>query len=111
LPRDAVGANLAHMGLPIACTLTDPELARRRGELLNGVLRDAKGVEPLASGYRWRFSSSPDLLTRFAPVIEAERQCCRFLTFDIHAEPDQGDVVLEVTGPEGTVAFLADWLP
>jgi hypothetical protein len=97
--------------LPIACTLSDPELARRRAELLSGVLRDAKGVESLPNGYRWRFSSAPDLFTRLAPVIEAERQCCRFLTFDLHAEPDHGDVVLEVTGPEGTVAFLADWRP
>lgn len=96
--------------LPIACTLTDPELARRRAELLNGVLGDSKGVEALSNGYRWRFGSSPDLFTRLASVIDAERHCCRFLTFDIHAEPDQGDVVLDVTGPEGTTAFLADWL-
>ena len=96
--------------LPIACTLTDPELARRRAELLSGVLRDSKDVEPLSNGYRWRFASAPDLLTRLASVIEAERHCCRFLTFDIHAEPNQGDVLLDVTGPEGTAAFLADWL-
>ena len=80
-------------------------------ELLSGVLRDAKGVEPLTNGYRWRFSSAPDVFSRLAAVIEGERHCCRFLTFDVHAEPDQGDVVLEVTGPDGTVEFLADWLP
>ena len=96
--------------LPIACTLTDRELARRRAELLSGVLRESKDVEALFNGYRWRFASAPDLLTRLATVIDAERHCCRFLTFDIHAEPDQGDVLLDVTGPEGTRAFLADWL-
>lgn len=96
--------------LPIACTLTDPELARRRAELLGGVLRDSKHVEALSNGCRWRFAYAPDLLTRLASVIEAERHCCRFLTFDIHAEPDQGDVQLDVTGPEGTTGFLADWL-
>ena len=96
--------------LPIACTLTDPELARRRAELLSGVLHDSKDEEALSNGYRWRFASAPDLFTRLASLIEAERHCCRFLTFDIHAEPDQGDVLLDVTGPEGTTAFLADWL-
>lgn len=96
--------------LPIACTLTDPELARRRAELLSGVLRNSKDVEALFNGYRWRFTSAPDLLTRLASAIEAERHCCRFLTFEIHAQPDQGDVLLDVTGPEGTSAFLADWL-
>ena len=97
--------------LPIACTLSNPELARRRAGLLSGVLREARSVDPLATGYRWRFASAPDLFTRLASVIQAERDCCRFLTFEIHADADLGDIVLDVTGPEGTIAFLSDWLP
>src|SRR5687767_3467841 len=95
---------------PIACTLTDSELARRQAELLSGVLSDARSVEPLPAGYRWRFASAPDIFRRLASVIEAERHCCRFLTFDLHADADGGEVILDVTGPEGTAAFLSDWL-
>jgi hypothetical protein len=43
-------------------------------------------------------------------VIDAERLCCRFLTFDVHADADLGEIVLDVTGPEGTKAVLDDWL-
>jgi hypothetical protein len=96
--------------LPIVCTLTDPELARRKAELLAGVLREARTVEPLANGYRWRFPTTPGMFARLAPVIEAERQCCRFLTFQIHAAADLGDVVLDVTGPDATKSFLSDWI-
>jgi hypothetical protein len=50
--------------LPIACTLTNPELARRRAELLKGALGEAQRREPLPTGYRWRFSSSPGIFSR-----------------------------------------------
>jgi hypothetical protein len=96
--------------LPIACTLTDPELARRRAELLSGVLREARVVEPLPDGYRWRFSSAPNLLARLASLIDGERQCCRFLTFDLHIDPDLGEINLDVTGPHGTIEFLSGWI-
>lgn len=97
--------------LPIACTLSDPQMAHRRVEILTGVLREAREIEPLADGYRWRFPSSPGIFNRLGMVIDAERECCRFLTFHMRADPELGDVVLEVTGPEGTKAFLSDWLP
>ena len=41
-----------------------------------------------------------------AAMIDAERQCCRFLRFDLRVEPDVGPIALELTGPEGTEAFL-----
>jgi hypothetical protein len=96
--------------LPIVCTLTDAKLARRKSELLTGVLREARSIELLTDGYRWRFPTSPEILSRLAPVIDAERQCCRFLIFNIHADANLGDVVLDVTGPEGAKAIISDWL-
>jgi hypothetical protein len=74
------------------------------------VLAEAIGVERLADGFRWRFASTPTLLTRLAPLIDAERQCCRFLSVTLQAGPDLGDVVLDVTGPTGTREFLESWL-
>jgi len=50
------------------------------------------------------------MLTRLAPLIDAERQCCRFLSVTLQAGPDLGDVVLDVTGPTGTREFLESWL-
>jgi len=45
-------------------------------------------------------------LTAAAKMIDAERQCCRFLRFVVVVEEDGGDMWLEVTGPEGTAEFL-----
>jgi hypothetical protein len=41
-----------------------------------------------------------------ATMIDAERRCCPFLRFQVLAEPDNGPVWLEVTGPAGTRDFL-----
>jgi hypothetical protein len=46
--------------------------------------------------------SLPDI----ASMIDAERQCCQFLQFDLRLEPDEGPVWLTITGPEGTREFL-----
>lgn len=97
--------------LPIACSLDADELTRRQADLRASVLARATSVEGLGQGLRWRFSASADLMSRLGALIDAERRCCRFLRFVLHAEPDLGEVTLEVTGPEGTREFLARWLP
>jgi hypothetical protein len=39
-------------------------------------------------------------------LIAAERDCCRFLKFELTAEPDIGPVILRTTGRVGTKEFL-----
>lgn len=91
---------------PVACGLSAAELAKRRDELLPGLLARADRTERLSDGFRWRFGAEPGLLARIAAVIEQERRCCRFLRFRIEVEEAEGPVWLEATGPEGTVALL-----
>lgn len=95
---------------PIARELSERERADRREDLLAGLVERASAVRRLPNGFRWRFDSKPDLLRRIAAVIDAERRCCRFLRFRLDVEPAGGPVWLEVTGPEGTVAFLSQWM-
>ena len=66
----------------------------------------------MPAGFRYRFDPTPDgvSLSSIAPVVDRERQCCRFLQFSITLEPNLGPVWLDVSGPEGTKAFLADLL-
>jgi hypothetical protein len=97
--------------LPIACTLTAEELRRGREGLLPGVLARAESHEAVDGGFRFRFTSAPGLLPDIATMMEAERRCCRFFHFQVTAEPDEGPVWLEVTGPAGTREFLAGWIP
>jgi hypothetical protein len=96
--------------LPIACTLTPEELRRGRQALLPGVIARADAYERLADGFRFRFPAGEDLAA-MAGMIAAERRCCRFLQFVLTAEPAEGPVWLEVTGPPGTAELLAGWVP
>ena len=95
------------MTLPVACTLSPETLAARRAGLLPGLARDAESREAIAEGLRLRFTPSAEILQRIASVIDAERQCCRFLRFELTIEPDGGAVWLAMTGPAGTRDFLA----
>ena len=92
---------------PVACTLTPAALRARRDGLLADLLRRAVGYEMLAEGMRLRFAADSGTLASIAQAIEAERRCCRFLRFTVTVEPDEGPMVLELTGPGGTREFLA----
>ena len=92
--------------MPIACTLSEDALRARREGLLGRVARRASAMTKVRGGYRLEFTAEPDTLSLLAAMIDAERQCCRFLRFDLRVEPDVGPIALELTGPEGTEAFL-----
>jgi hypothetical protein len=92
------------MDLPVICTLTSEAIATRKANLLTGLVSRAESRDDLAEGVRFRFSA--DALPAVAETIEAERQCCRFLRFDITVEPDGGPLWLSLTGPPGTREFL-----
>ena len=95
---------------PIACTLGPAAIRARREDLLGGLVRDAEERLEVPNGYRIRFASDDDVLRRIAGVVAVERQCCRFLRFQITLDPDGGPVWLEFTGPPGAREFLADML-
>ena len=92
--------------LPIACSLSEEALRARRDGLLGRVARRASAMTKIPAGYRMEFTPEPDTLSLLVTMIEAERQCCRFLQFDLRVEPNIGPIALELTGPEGTQAFL-----
>ena len=96
--------------LPIACTLGPAALKARREDLLGGLVRRAVERVELPNGYRVRFEPANDILSAIAEVVEVERQCCRFLTFELTIEPADGPIWLEFTGPVGTREFLAGML-
>jgi hypothetical protein len=91
---------------PIFCTLTPGQLRKQRDALLPGLVRRATFVDPLDDGYQLRFDPSSKTLDAIAKVIDAERQCCRFLRFDLTIMPDGGPITLAVTGPTGTREFM-----
>ena len=94
--------------LPVACTLQPDELKQRAENLVPGLASTATRCVPIEGGYRFEFAPARHTLSEIAGVIDAERQCCRFLRFQLTVEPDEGGVQLDVTGPAGTQEFLAN---
>ena len=93
--------------LPIACTLSPAALRARREGLLAELLRRAEDHREVPDGHRLRFAAGQDILATIARAVEAERHCCRFLRFQITVEPDDGAILLELSGPPGTREFVA----
>jgi len=75
--------------------------------MLSELVRRADEHEDLPEGHRLRFAGGEEVLLIIARAVEAERQCCRFLRFEITVEPDGGPISLELSGPPGTREFIA----
>lgn len=91
--------------LPVVCTLTPATIATRKTALLPGLVGRADSQEVTAAGIRLRLPA--DALSAILETVDAERQCCRFLRFEITVEPDSGPIWLELAGPPGTREFLS----
>ena len=57
-------------------------------------------------GYAFRFPDDGDRAHRLLDLIQAERQCCRFFTFELAFEPDGGPIWLRVRGSREIKTFL-----
>ena len=92
--------------LPIACSLTASELPTRLAQMAE-LGRDAL-LDSLTDGRRarLRFAAGASVRERVAAVIEAESQCCAFLTMHIGEAPDE--VVLTIEAPEDAELVLAE---
>jgi hypothetical protein len=98
------------LDLPVACTLGPAALKARREDVLGSLVRRASKRIDLPDGYRIRCDPTDDILSAIVKVVEVERQCCRFLTFELTIEPDDGPIWLQFPGPKGTREFLAGML-
>lgn len=93
------------MDLPIACSLTGPELAERRLTILNAVRKARVRAVRLTTGYAYEFDV--EMLEQVRSLVELERQCCSFLTFNLI--DSEGAVRLEVTGPPEATSLIEDF--
>ena len=71
---------------------------------------EATGRRELSNGIRLCFEPEPDRVTKLAKLVDLERACCPFLTFQIHA-PAAGPIWLEVTGPAAAQQIIQELIP
>ena len=92
--------------IPIACRLSDAGFREREVTLLAQFMHVVASVVELPHGYAFHINSDEKSLLLAARLMAAERLCCPFLAFELTAQPNQGPVVIQVTGPAGTKEFL-----
>jgi hypothetical protein len=95
--------------LPVACSLTADEQARRGGEIAT-LFEERQEVRELPDGYALRFAGDDAQAARLLAFIAGERACCPFFTFALVFEPAQGPVWLQLRGPDGTKEVVAGML-
>jgi hypothetical protein len=93
--------------LPLACNLSGPELAERRGEV-EGIFEGCLRAGELEDGYEFRFPGSEEWATRLTEFIVFERGCCPFFTFELAFQPGEGQIRLRIRGPEGAKDIAAE---
>lgn len=96
--------------LQIMCSLSERELGDRRRGSLAQLVASASERRFLEDGAILAFSAPDDVLPLILQVVAAERQCCRFLHFQLTFEAGLGPLIVEISGPPGTRQFLQETL-
>ena len=95
------------MDIPIACTLTGPELAERRRTILDLVRKARIRTRCSQDGYSYEFQMDADTSEQLKRLVALERQCCPFLSFDITETANL--IRLDVTGLPEAVRVIEDF--
>lgn len=96
--------------VPIACTLTGPELREREETVLKAFGAHVRRVEARPDGYLVEIAPTDDAIAAATAVIQVERLCCAFLRFDLTVDAPMGRAYLTLSGPPGTRELLEPWL-
>jgi fluoroacetyl-CoA thioesterase len=91
---------------PVACSLSIAELRVRLAKLLAQFKSRVTATEKLPDGYAFHLAEDKASIAAAAELIAAERECCRFLAFELTAEPNMGPVIVRVTGFSATKELL-----
>jgi hypothetical protein len=92
--------------MPIACSLTSAEFRERESSLLAQFRSAVEATEELADGYAFHLPGDRRTIALLAELFTAERECCPFLTFELHADPNQGPLLVRITGSAGAKEFV-----
>ncbi|HEY6750654.1 MAG TPA: hypothetical protein VI027_04955 [Rubrobacteraceae bacterium] len=102
--RDEAGRG--RKGLPLACNLPKPDLAKRRRELAENIFGGALRADELEDGYEFAFPGNAEWVGKLVDFVSSERICCPFFAFELIFEPDLGPIWLRVRGAKGVKEFI-----
>lgn len=96
--------------MPIACTLSEPELHERERTVLAALRAHVRTVAGRPDGYALELALTDEAIAAATALIQVERRCCRFLRFALTVEPGATSAQLALTGAPGAREFLSVWL-
>lgn len=91
--------------IPVACQLSSPEQAARLDALRSTIFAACTEVEETDDGYAFAFDNH--VAPQIIDFVAAERECCPFLTFDLHLPPAR-PLYLELSGNDEVKRFVAE---
>ena len=91
---------------PIACQLTEAELAARRQRIVTGLVPHIRERRELADGYRFRFPATDAVAHELLAFVLLERQCCPFFEIDLSFLAGEDAIWLGLRGGEGAKQFI-----
>src|SRR4028118_294223 len=90
----------------VACQLPDEAFKERKATIASTIVSKAILAEEIENGYQFSFSYSEQMLIELAEFINVERQCCPFINFHLVLSNNSNNIVLLLTGAEGTSEFI-----
>ncbi len=84
--------------LPLACSLTPGELARREHEIRALIRDELIASQRTPAGVLLRFPLAGPVEAAVSDLVRRERECCAFLSFELTRRDDE--LVLRVEGPQ-----------
>ena len=86
---------------PIVCSLSPEELSNRRDRVIHELFQKTLERYELTDGLHFMFPSSEVVLAELFEFIRFERNCCKFLSFELIFDASDGPIHLRLRGREG----------
>ena len=90
----------------VSCKLTSPELQKYKTGVIALLKAEVLQIKELDNGYQYSFKGSDNMIDTIVNFIKSERNCCDFFTFNLLIEDFDSNILLTITGPEGTKGFI-----
>lgn len=92
------------------CSLSEKQLGKRRNQIARLFEQGVLETRELPDGFAFRFASDDALTARLFELVQAERQCCGFLTFELTLEPKPGPVWLRLRGDSDAKRLIREMI-
>lgn len=89
----------------LCCTFNQPQDIAHRGALIKALFQSVLERHELEHGFAFRLNGDAATERKVFEFVAMERDCCRFLSFQINLAAERRPIWLKVEGPNGVKEF------